>query len=191
MLRIDLEAAGVSYVVQGPDGPLYADFHSLRHSYVALLDRAGLTLKEMMQLARHSDPKLTAARYGRVGLHDLSDAVGRMPCLLPRGTAGGERLQSTETADTSAAAAGTKVGTNLAQTGDSGRSRVMTGDDGTPDGAVAVNHCPLRGLRTSEDDKRVVRTVPPAGIRTCDPRFRKPMLYPLSYGGKSFKNIDL
>ena len=23
----------------------------------------------------------------------------------------------------------------------------------------------------------------PGRIRTCDPRFRKPMLYPLSYGG--------
>ena len=97
MLRIDLEAAGVPYVVQGPDGPLHADFHSLRHSYVALLDRAGLTLKEMMQLARHSDPKLTAARYGRVRLHDLGEAVGRMPNLLPTG-GDSDRLRATGTA---------------------------------------------------------------------------------------------
>src|SRR5262249_28931520 len=27
MLRIDLEPAGVEYVIDGPDGPLYADFH--------------------------------------------------------------------------------------------------------------------------------------------------------------------
>jgi hypothetical protein len=26
----------------------------------------------------------------------------------------------------------------------------------------------------------------PGRIRTCDPRFRKPMLYPLSYGGEKF-----
>ncbi len=32
MLRIDLEAAGIAYAVDGPDGPEYADFHSLRHS---------------------------------------------------------------------------------------------------------------------------------------------------------------
>jgi excisionase family DNA binding protein len=68
MLRIDLEAAGVPYVVEGPDGLLYADFHSLRHSYVRLLDESGATLKEAMQLARHSDPKLTAAIYGRARL---------------------------------------------------------------------------------------------------------------------------
>ena len=51
--------------MEGPDGPLYADFHSLRHSYIALLDKSGATLKEAMQLARHSDPKLTMAVYGR------------------------------------------------------------------------------------------------------------------------------
>jgi integrase len=82
MLRIDLEAAGIPYAVKGPDGPLYADFHALRHSYIALLDKSGATLKEAMQLARHSDPKLTAAVYGRAQLHDLGEAVRRLPSLL-------------------------------------------------------------------------------------------------------------
>src|SRR5204863_247015 len=34
MLRIDLEAASVPYAVEGPGGPLFADFHALRHSYI-------------------------------------------------------------------------------------------------------------------------------------------------------------
>lgn len=56
MLRIDLEAAGIPYRIEAADGRLlYADFHSLRHSFIALLDRSGATLKEVMQLARHSD----------------------------------------------------------------------------------------------------------------------------------------
>jgi hypothetical protein len=79
MLRIDLEAAGIPYIVQGPDGPLHADFHSLRHSFVALLDRAGASLKQAMQLARHSDPKLTMKRYGRAHLHELAGVVGQLP----------------------------------------------------------------------------------------------------------------
>jgi integrase len=83
MLRIELDACGIPYAVEGPDGPLYADFHALRHSYVALLDKSGATLKEAMQLARHSDPKLTMAVYGRAKLHDLSEAVQRLPSLLP------------------------------------------------------------------------------------------------------------
>jgi integrase len=48
MLRIDLEAADIPYAVEGPDGPEFADFNAPRHSYVALLDRAGLTLKQAM-----------------------------------------------------------------------------------------------------------------------------------------------
>src|SRR5262249_10334374 len=81
MLRIDLDAVGIPYAVEGPDGPLYADFHALRHSYVALLEKSGATLKEAMQLARHSDPKLTMAVYGRAQLHDLGRAVERLPVL--------------------------------------------------------------------------------------------------------------
>jgi hypothetical protein len=82
MLRIDLDAAGISYAVEGTDGPLYADFHALRHSYIALLEKSGATLKEAMQLARHSDPKLTMAVYGRAQLHDLGRAVERLPDLM-------------------------------------------------------------------------------------------------------------
>ena len=46
-----------------------------------MLDRSGATLKEAMQLARHSDPKLTMAVYGRAQLHDLAAAVQRLPAL--------------------------------------------------------------------------------------------------------------
>lgn len=35
-----------------------------------------------MQLARHSDPKLDTAVYGRAQLHDLGRAVERLPSLL-------------------------------------------------------------------------------------------------------------
>ena len=83
MLRADLETAGIPYVIQGTDGPLFADFHALRHSFVALLDRSGATLKEAMQLARHSDPRLTMARYGRAELEDLGQTVAGLPQLLP------------------------------------------------------------------------------------------------------------
>jgi site-specific recombinase XerD len=45
MLRIDLEAAGIPYAIDGPDGPLYADFHALRHTYITELGRAGVELR--------------------------------------------------------------------------------------------------------------------------------------------------
>ena len=84
MFRRDLEAAGLPYVVDGPDGPLFADFHSLRHSYVGLLEQSGASVKQAMQLARHSDPRLTMARYGRTQLNDLGTTVSRLPSLLSK-----------------------------------------------------------------------------------------------------------
>src|SRR5262249_61809826 len=45
MLRVDLGAAGIPYTVPGPDGPLYADFHALRHSYITALGRGGVDLR--------------------------------------------------------------------------------------------------------------------------------------------------
>ena len=84
MLRIDLQAAGIPYVIEGPDGPLYADFHSLRHSYLTLGGRAGIDLRTLQELAGHSTPVLTA-RYSHRRLHDLAGAVEKLPSLLPAG----------------------------------------------------------------------------------------------------------
>lgn len=86
MIRIELDACGIPYSIDGADGILFADFHALRHSFIALLDRSGATLKEAMQLARHSDPKLTTAVYGRARLHDLSRAVDRLSIIAPEKT---------------------------------------------------------------------------------------------------------
>ncbi|HJZ89643.1 MAG TPA: hypothetical protein VKE40_02150 [Gemmataceae bacterium] len=63
MIRRDQTAAGIPYVVEGPTGRTYRDFHNLRHTMVAFLDAAGASLKEAMQLARHSRPELTAKVY--------------------------------------------------------------------------------------------------------------------------------
>ena len=46
------------YAVEGPKGPLFAGFRTVRCAYVTLLDQSGGTLKQAMQLARHTDPKL-------------------------------------------------------------------------------------------------------------------------------------
>jgi integrase len=95
MLRIDLEAAGIPYVVDGPDGPLYADFHALRHTYLTLLGRGGVDLRTAQELAGHSTPQLTA-RYSHRRLNDLADAIERLPRFLPEETDSGmEALQPT------------------------------------------------------------------------------------------------
>src|SRR5207244_5674178 len=82
MLRIDLEVAGIPYTVEGPDGPLYADFHALRHTYLTLGGRAGIDLRTLQELAGHSTPTLTA-RYSHRRLYDLQGAVEKLPSFLP------------------------------------------------------------------------------------------------------------
>jgi integrase len=96
MLRIDLEAAGILYTVEGPDGPLYADFHSLRHSYLTLGGRAGIDLRTLQELAGHSTPVLTA-RYSHRRLYDLAGAVEKLPSFLPTGEGTTEPAQMTAT----------------------------------------------------------------------------------------------
>ena len=82
MLRRDLVAAGIAYAVEGPDGPEYADFHALRHTYLTLLGRHGVDLRTAQELAGHSTPLLTA-RYTHRHLHDLTGAVNKLPSLVP------------------------------------------------------------------------------------------------------------
>jgi integrase len=129
MLRIDLKAAGIPYVLEGPDGLRYADFHALRHSFISMLDKSGATLKEAMQLARHSDPRLTMAVYGRAQLHDLGQAVGRLPSLM--GSSESAALKATGTDG----APGQKGDAELVRFArrfahsDDGGCQDMTGDD--------------------------------------------------------------
>jgi integrase len=76
MLRKDLESVGIPYVAKGPGGNRFADFHSLRHSYVTLLDRAGASPNAAKELARHGDLRLTYDTYGH---NNLAEAVDRLP----------------------------------------------------------------------------------------------------------------
>ena len=73
LLRVDLEAAGVPYTVEGPDGPLHADFHSLRHTYGTRVGEQAdeRTTQELMD---HSTPNLTA-RYSHRRLARLAEGV--------------------------------------------------------------------------------------------------------------------
>ena len=68
--------------IEGPDGPEYADFHSLRHSYLTLGGRSGIDLRTLQELAGHSKPELTA-RYSHRRLYDLAGAVDKLPNLVP------------------------------------------------------------------------------------------------------------
>ena len=85
MIRDDLDRAGEPYEVAGPSGLLVADFHCLRGTYIGLLEAAGASLREVMTLARHSDPKLRLAVYGKLGLNELGSTARllQLPACSP------------------------------------------------------------------------------------------------------------
>jgi integrase len=76
MLREDLEAAGV-------DQPEVCDFHCLRHTYVSLLVRSGVSIKVVQTLARHADPAMTLGIYTHVGVFDLARGLDGLAHILP------------------------------------------------------------------------------------------------------------
>ena len=106
-----------------------------------------------MQLARHSDPKLTMARYGRAQLHDLAGAVERL-----------------------------SVCTNLEQAGALRSAWVSLSDQKGSSGQPTGEGLQLLGLLTVDAPRDVVKGdegSTPGRIRTCNLRIRSPLLCPV------------
>ena len=182
MLRVDLDAAGILYATEGPDGPEYADFHSLRHSYLTLGGRSGIDLRTLQELAGHSKPELTA-RYSHRRLYDLAGAVGKLPNLVPTAEPDTSAAEPPLRLPGTAGYAGVPPGvpgvppgvpTGYAephQSASSGNLRIV-GVDGSENsqplemtGAGASQHRPA-SISTSEDD----------GTRTRNHRIDSPVL---------------
>jgi hypothetical protein len=78
VLRQDLDAAGIPFRVETHDGPRYADFHVLRHSFLFALAAADVGPKEFQEFARHSDPRLTLGIYTYTRPEALAASVVRL-----------------------------------------------------------------------------------------------------------------
>ena len=57
------------------------NYHSLRHTFVSNLARAGVSAKVAMDLARHSDINLTLRRYTHTLLPERASAIDALPDL--------------------------------------------------------------------------------------------------------------
>ena len=110
MIRRDLAAAKAAWVKQAPSEQVkverekssfleyrdasdrFADFHSLRHTFITNLARGKVHPKNAQALARHSTINLTMNAYTHTVLGDLADDVGKLPALpapkAPEGEAG-------------------------------------------------------------------------------------------------------
>jgi len=61
------------------DSDRYVDWHSLRHSFLTNLAKAGTGVKELQGLGRHSDPKLTFGIYVHSSKEREARAVAKLP----------------------------------------------------------------------------------------------------------------
>jgi len=97
MIRRDMVAAGIAYC--DPETGLYADFHSLRHTYVSMVIAGGASPRTAMELARHSTPSLTFGRYGHAYLGDLTKSLDSLPSFEHEPEHQGEEMRRTGTDD--------------------------------------------------------------------------------------------
>ncbi len=132
MLQADLEAAGIPY--QAANG-LYADFHSLPHSFIAGAWESGETPEVVMALAAHRSLAMTM-RYAPV---DRSAQVRAVKAMRSPSEKGWPAL-------------------------------------GVGQHSVLSHACRLWSRRAFDPGKKST----PDRIRTCNPRFRRPMRYPIA-----------
>lgn len=59
----------------------YFDFHSLRGQFISTMQNAGVSLKTLQRLARHSRVETTLRHYARVELADVRSALDALPRL--------------------------------------------------------------------------------------------------------------
>jgi integrase/recombinase XerD len=78
ILRCDLKRAGIAHV---DASGRYADFHSLRYTFITNLAKSGVHPSKAQRLARHSTVNLTMSVYTALNVDDLRDAVAALPVI--------------------------------------------------------------------------------------------------------------
>jgi integrase len=92
------EAEGTDFLAYRDAEGRYADFHGLRHTFITMVGKAGVSPKEHQDLARHSTYALTG-RYTHSRFYDLAAAVQALPIPTagPETDAGQQALRATGT----------------------------------------------------------------------------------------------
>ena len=207
MLRADLEAARNWWIEAATteadraerersgflrytdDAGRVVDFHALRHTFVSNLARGGVYPKIAQGLARHSTITLTMDRYSHMHTGDAVAALQSLPDLSPK--KGRERMRATGTYDAAPfgktaprirCTESSRPGgiSQVAAAGAPGRIGGTAGTQGSSGGVAqpSAGSEVMTPHGTSAASSDTENHTAPGRTRTCDPRFRKPMLYP-------------
>ena len=136
----------------------FADFHANRHTFITNLGRAGVSAKTAQTLARHSDIRLTLNTYSHSELVEQQAAIERLSGYLQRYGSAPEA----------------QSGTNGQQAAKPSEQQADADHEDPSPKAIAAT--PLSNSCHKSTAKNITT---PEGIRTPNPRFRRPMLYPI------------
>jgi integrase len=183
MLRADLAAARAKWISEATEpaeraerdrssmlayrdhAGLVADFHSLRHTFISNLARAGVHPKLAQSLARHSDINLTMSRYTHTTRGEQHEALAALPDLtLPDS---GLLLASgtTDAAGSTVSSVAVYVALSGAESVSSmHRSALATSVDG-----IGQERKKRRENRDSRDGSRRLDEIPRAGFEPTTP----------------------
>ena len=78
IIQADFKAAGIALADERGHR---VDFHALRMTYITRLQRSGVSPREAMELARHSDMRLTMKTYTDVAQLPLAATVRQLPAF--------------------------------------------------------------------------------------------------------------
>ncbi len=158
------------------------DFHALRVHFISRVVEAGANVKEAMELARHSDPKLTMKTYAKVSLHNLSRVLDGMPGANVRPDREPQSQQATGTDNFAPSMANDPPQKCPQSAHDEGKLGAASRDDHTPTGAAPSGHKGLKLAGLRDDARRGApnRGNAPRRTRTFDPLIKSQLLYQLS-----------
>ncbi len=178
--RADREAA--DFLRPTDSAGRVVDFHGLRVHYISRVVEAGANVKEAMELARHSDPKLTLKTYARVGIHSLARVLNGMATAPTPPVLDAEVLRATGTdprENMPLKACPQKSPHSAHKVEQPGATRREQTDASDTDG---VERKPLKigDLRVTAHQGATTSENAPRRTRTFDPLIKSQLLYQLS-----------
>ena len=174
MLRGDLADAGIPYI---NDAGRYADFHSLRHTFITNLARSKVHPKTAQTLARHSSITLTMDRYSHSLVGEQVAAIEALPDLsLPSG----QQAVATGTDDLEVNQDSEKRLALCLALRDR-KQHILVDDNGQLGVGSRKSKKSVEQAKTASkrNSTHQTRNAPP-GIRTPDPLIKSQLLYQLS-----------
>jgi integrase len=167
MLRADLRRVGLPYTYEGHN----LTAHSMRRSFSTWLSEAGVEEATRDRLMGHAPATVAERHYTSTILTKLRDAVESIKLHLTTGQVIALPMRAVAIAESASAPPG-EPGPEAPQA--AGLTAVLTA---------------TRGKGEAKQDESLMISSTPGRTRTCDPRLRRPLLYPTELRARAPRSL--